>query len=201
MFLLTTLSSAQIIKYERREGTVSYVSIQHIYVKFENTDSIHIGDTLFIPNAGSEIPAVKVKFISSKSCAGENISRLVLKPEDKLIVHLRITEQKTQTTISAADTVGKSTSEQKINRPKLQKKYSRKNTWGKFSVQSLSSYSNIENSSDQRWRYSSSFNADSIGGSGFSFSSYLFFAYNNKDWTEVKNHIGTALKIYDFSIG
>lgn len=201
MILFVSFSFAQVKKNERRIGTVSYISIQHVYVKFESTDSLHAGDTLFFSKGGVEIPVVIVKFISSKSCAGENISKLELKPDDKLIAYFRIIEPQPKAVVRNADTADKSIPAKTVETSKPQKKYSRKNLWGKFTVQSLSSYSNAENSNNQRWRYSSSLNADSIGGSGFSFSGYLFFAYNNKDWSEIKNNIGDALKIYDFSVG
>jgi len=51
-------------------GSVSYISSQNIYVKFENTEGIEIGDTLFIKEKNKFIPAVKVDHKSSTSCAG-----------------------------------------------------------------------------------------------------------------------------------
>ncbi len=56
------------------EGTVSYISSQNIYVKFKNTEGIETGDTLFIKDKNDYLPAVKVDYRSSTSCAGVSIT-------------------------------------------------------------------------------------------------------------------------------
>ena len=57
------------------EGSVSYISSQNIYVKFNSTEGIETGDTLFIKDKSKFIPAVKVDHKSSTSCAGISITR------------------------------------------------------------------------------------------------------------------------------
>jgi len=69
---------------EQRTGTVTYRSSQNIYVKFDNTSGIQIGDTLFIIDKSSFTPAVIIKFLSSRSVAGELIIEKELKIDDKL---------------------------------------------------------------------------------------------------------------------
>ncbi len=56
------------------EGSVSYISSQNIYVKFNSTEGIETGDTLFIKEKSKFIPAVKVDHKSSTSCAGISIT-------------------------------------------------------------------------------------------------------------------------------
>ena len=49
-------------------GQVSFVSSQHVYVKFKNTEGIYNGDTLFVENNGAPVPALLVSGLSSISC-------------------------------------------------------------------------------------------------------------------------------------
>ena len=56
------------------EGTVSYISSQNIYVKFSSTEGIETGDTLFLKINNNYIPAIKVDYISSTSCAGVSVT-------------------------------------------------------------------------------------------------------------------------------
>jgi len=47
IFLVSIFSFSQ-NKIEEREGTVTFVSSQYIYVKFENMEGIYKGDTLYV---------------------------------------------------------------------------------------------------------------------------------------------------------
>ncbi|HRZ77683.1 MAG TPA: hypothetical protein P5248_09970 [Bacteroidales bacterium] len=53
-------------KQERR-GTVSYVSSQHVYVKFLTTEGFKPGDVLYIPETGHPVPALEIRSLSSIS--------------------------------------------------------------------------------------------------------------------------------------
>lgn len=202
LFTFVTVSYPQALKLiEKRNGIVSYLSAQHVYVKFDNTDSISVGDTLFYSNGTKDQPALIIKFISSKSCAGEKILNTKLKIDDKLFVKVPIQKSITVQTNRTKE-IQKQSSQSMVSAGSIPpRQYFRKNYWGKLSMQSLSSYSNTPSNDSQRWRYSFSFNSDSINGTGLSFSSYLFFAYNTKDWSDIKKSIGKALKIYDLSLG
>ncbi len=72
------------------EGNVSYISSQNIYVKFENTDGIEIGDTLFFKEKNSFIPAVKVDHKSSTSCAGVSITTKKIELNSSLFAFVTI---------------------------------------------------------------------------------------------------------------
>ena len=73
-------------RYEKveRTGVVTYKSSQNVYVKFENTSGINQGDTLFIGMNNKMVPALKVQFISTKSCAGETINGMDLNVDDRI---------------------------------------------------------------------------------------------------------------------
>ena len=60
---------------EAQEGTVSFVTSQNVYVKFQSTKDISAGDTLFIMKDTNKIPALIVKDLSSISCVCTRISK------------------------------------------------------------------------------------------------------------------------------
>jgi hypothetical protein len=59
-------------------GIVSYKTSKNIYVRFENTKSIEVGDTLFIQKNGIWIKALIVRQKSSSSCVTENITQEIM---------------------------------------------------------------------------------------------------------------------------
>lgn len=193
--------------YEKveRQGVVTYNSSQNVYVKFESTNGIVTGDTLYQKLSNKLIPAMVVKFISAKSVAGESINNTELKVDDRLfaviereIPDLVTNEPNTpEVSIPTATDVSVNT----INNSSQRVKKRESNFKGKFSVQS---YSNISNSpffaDNQRWRYSFSLNANHIGGSGLSFSNYTTFAYRADQWTNISDNFGRSLRIYDFAL-
>ncbi|HLG32322.1 MAG TPA: hypothetical protein VI362_04725, partial [Ignavibacteriaceae bacterium] len=83
-FLLTTVSFAQSVTDTLVLGSVSYKSTQNIYVKFDNTDGINVGDTLFVKINSDLIPAVIVNSKSSTSCAGQSMDDINLELNEKI---------------------------------------------------------------------------------------------------------------------
>ncbi len=187
---------------QEKDGTITFVSSQYFYVKFENTDGIKTGDTLFVRQNKKLLPVLNVQFISSKSAAATLVGNKKLNVGDKLIakVMIKIEEQKVEksNTINQAllqeGEVLPPTGNQKI----LNKKKSEVS--GRLSVQSYSSLSNTPGSIDyQRWRYSLSLDADRIRGSNFSITSYINFNYRADDWSNVSTKVWNNLKVYDLA--
>lgn len=56
-----------------KEGKVGYISSQLVYVSFNNTDGLSELDTLFIKSKNKNIPALRIKYLSSSSAACERI--------------------------------------------------------------------------------------------------------------------------------
>ena len=183
------------------EGKISYITSQSIYVKFESTKNIEVGDTLFFQDEGNLIPAMVVNSLSSISCVCTPIFAHDFKVEDNVflkkkivpipIVAIPVTKQDSilQPAIET-DTIfdedeGKKELEQNIN--------------GRLSVSSYSNFSNSPAANSQRMRYTFSLNADHIGGSKLSADTYFSFVNSNVNWDEVKSNIFNGLKIYKFS--
>ena len=142
-------------------GNISFLSSQHVYVKFENTNTIKIGDTLFVKNEAQLNPALIVVNRSSVSCVCKRISDHVFKVTDVLVSKVAISEIKKplkkilDTSIVKSENTIQDTkpATQNIIRSKLKKNYK-----GRISA---SSYSNLGGSynSNTRLSYSLSFNA------------------------------------------
>ena len=201
-FLCNNIYSQQNSGFEIRTGKVTYISSQHVYVQFDNTESINTGDTLYIVKGSNEIPSLIVKYISSRSCAGEVLPGNEIKLNDKLNAHIKISKQlETLVTTESEDTEKLKNTALVLQKQVVKTKSNKKNYYGRISLQSYSNLSNMGSQYNfQRWRYTFSFGADSISGSPFSFSSYLYFAYNTRDWGDVKTNLGKALKLYDLSL-
>lgn len=65
---------------EMKLGTVSYVSAQNIYLRFESTAGLSEGDTLY--RKGSQEACLKIAKISSVSCLAEKIGNCEIKKGD-----------------------------------------------------------------------------------------------------------------------
>lgn len=196
--MIFTITSFSQIKIEKREGTITYQTPQNVYVKFVSTENIVVNDTLFVSRLNVLIPAIQVKFLSSKSAAGERINDVSLKENEAVFVFVPPVE-KIDEKRPGGETLD---SISLLAGGKLAKKtFTPKNYYGRFSMQSVSQFDNISSRGDlQRWRYSLSFSADKIAGSKFSFSSYINFAYNVREWQNVKSNIGQSLKVYDLGV-
>lgn len=185
---------------EVREGKVTYVSSQNIYVEFKLTEGIFEKDTLWLVKDGKEVPAVIVNFTSSKSVAGSKAG--TLKIEKDMVLRAYPSFVKKEEEKPVADT----TKEKFVyNKGKVDKGagplIQKKNYRGRFSVQSSTDMSNMSGAPGyQRWRYAFSFNADKISGSPVSFSTYTTFSYLTSDWGREGHDLGRKLKVYDFKM-
>ena len=186
-------------------GTVSYISAQNIYVKFENTDGIEIGDTLFIQDNSDIIPAITVEHRSSTSCAGVSITNIKIKVGTNLLAFVINDSQTDDSTVInetiPVESVVTPVVLEKANDISPQLDESLSSISGKLSLQSYSNFSNQKNSYDyQRWRYTFRLNANHIGNSGFSYSHYLSFAYRASDWSKISSNLSEAIRVYDLAM-
>ena len=204
VFSISNLLFANSFEKIEKEGIVTYKSSQNVYVKFENTDGISPGDSLFQKANNKFVPAIIVRFISTKSVAGEVLNDIDLKPGEKLyaVIEKEIREEVAeqndviqQTVIPVSQEVtGK-------NKTPGKSKPGESELSGRFSIQSYSNISNSQYFADnQRWRYSFDFNARNIGGSGLSFSNYVTFAYRADRWAGISDNFGRSLRVYDVAL-
>lgn len=205
LIFCTSAYSQNIKKY----GTVSFITEQNVYAKFNNTDGILKGDTIFVDRNGIILPAFKSQFLSSQSVAGEKIGNIDLKIGDEVYCVAKVIKK----SISVLDTLNKPETKilvdtsfvpnKRIILSKKIKSISTNSSFnGSFSANSFSSIDNSFNSSDlQRWNYSLNLNAQKIDGSNFYFTNFMNLSYLSNEWQNVKLNIFNNLRIYDLSLG
>ena len=86
-----------------KEGKISYVTTQNIYVKFQSTENIAAGDTLFSRQQGKMIPVLIVKEISSISVVCIPISSIKFSVSDQVFSRQK-ENQPGKTEVSIPDT-------------------------------------------------------------------------------------------------
>ena len=189
------------ISAQQAEGTISYVTSQHVYVKFASTKDLAAGDTLFIMKNGKLIPALKVTTLSSISCACEPLAKLNLAVGDKVGPGIKSTHAAVPAIIPAVP-VTQLTS-QNIDTAAEQKTPSqtiKQHIDGRISIASYSGFSNTPAANTEKLQYTLSLNARNIGGSGLSGESYVIFVHKINEWDKVTSDIFNGLKIYNLSL-
>lgn len=152
-------------------GEVSFITSNNVYVKFENTEYIQIGDTLVMQN--TQLPCLIVNNKSSTSCVCISYTDCEIKKGDKVLFALEVKKQKqnvpakvvvredtTATNIEEADDLGYT-----------------EDIRGRIS---LSSYNTLFSDREDRHRLMTRFvlNASHINNSKFSFETYMNYRYN-----------------------
>ncbi len=181
-------------------GRVSFISSQHIYVRFKTTEGIFENDTLFIRPGVKLIPALLVNKLSSTSCLCTSLTnnnipiglailakkRLSVKPPepDKEVVNPE--SEQLREDIPASSTIKAKKYQQRIR--------------GSVSTASYIDKSNTDSLSHISYRYRFSIDAKKIGGSPVSVNSYITFRHKQSEWDTVKQNIFSALKIYNLSL-
>jgi hypothetical protein len=182
-----------------KEGKISYVTSQNIYVKFQSTENIAEGDTLFVLQGNKLTPVLIVKVISSISCACIPISTLKLSVGDQVLSGQK-TIQPERKEVIAADIALLPPAGKKDTVPetKVQPKKRTQIISGRISI---SSYSNFSGSTanSQRMRYTFSMDALNIGNTKLSGEAYISFVHKLGEWTEIQDDIFNGLKIYSLA--
>jgi hypothetical protein len=176
-------------KENHLKGQVTFVTSKNVYVKFESTNLIKVGDSLYLE--GNNTPCLLVKNKSSKSLVCVITKGCIVKKDAVVIFNYllkkeKITKIKTKVvkTKIAQDTVKKE--------PKESKDLERIS--GKISV---STYNNYYANRDNRHRYMTRFSmfANHINNSKFSFDTYLNFRKESHTNSDNK-----PLNIYSLSL-
>lgn len=194
LFLVLSLVTYSQTSPEVLIGKVSYISSQNVYVKFDNTEGIQVGDTLFTVKNEKPVPVLIVTSLSSISVVGTPLSPNTVTSASQIIAKKRILKpevSKDKLKISPAVN-----EEAIIEAFKKEKKTESKERYdGRLS---LSSYSNLSENytSYQRFRYNLSLNAKNIDNSNFSADTYISFTHKLGETIELNN----SLKIYSLAV-
>lgn len=204
--LLSAILLAQDNKTIKKEGKVSFITSQNVYLMFDNTDGIEVGDTLYFEIRGKIIPAIVVKYLSSQSVAGEKIGKNDIRIGDTIIAFVRKKDTRSTLHVIAGDekdtTLIINAKPQILNADRSMIPVKRKEIYGSFNATSFSNYANYPNSVGiQRWNYSLNLQDENISGSSFYFSNYMNLSYMSSEWQDVKANIFNNLRVYDLSLG
>jgi len=183
------------------EGTVSYVTSQSVYVKFESTEGISAGDTLFSFKDTNMIPVLIVKELSSISCVCAPLTTMKLSVNDKIQGRPRSTKPVENQDIVIVPVVKPlvANTTDTVSSQKMTPAEPKQSVSGRISVSSYSNFSNVSDFS-QRMRYTFSMNAQNISDSKLSAEAYISFVHKINEWSEVKDDIFNGLKIYSLSV-
>lgn len=185
---------------ETRQGEVSYITTQNVYVKFQSTAGISAGDTLFLLQNGESRPALIVKDLSSISCVCSAIAGMKISANDKMIARPKTTVPLKQPAVEVLPVVPEVAVTVDTTLIKKEKSVERKqNVSGRISVSSYSNFSSVADFS-QRMRYTFALNANNISDSKLSAETYISFSHKINDWDVVKEDIFNGLKIYSLSL-
>lgn len=179
---------------EKREGEVTYITTQTVYVKFENTEGIIVNDTLFSVKNNNLLPVLTVKHISTRSVAGEVLQNFNLVIGDKLIAFVKLLNE--IDTINVVEESVKET-QSEIVKPIFVK--NKKNFFGNLSVQSYSSFSNTSASDIQRWRYNFTSSAKDLLENKLNIESNISYSYRVNDPFINNEGLSKNLRVYNFN--
>lgn len=185
------------------KGTVSFVSSQNVYVKFESTEKIDIGDTLFIKKENKLSPVLVVKNKSSISCVCSSLMAEKFKVSDEIFSQHIIEKEEPisiKDKIEEAPVAGKQNAvTEETPTPDVQgEKKIKQDINGRISAASYSNLSSYSGDS-HRMQYTFSMQANHIGDSKLSLENYITFRHTLGEWNEVQENLGNALKIYSLA--
>ena len=183
-------------------GNVSFISSQNVYVQFDNTEGLQIGDTLYTSKNDKLIPALIINSLSSISCVGTPLTKNTFSLSDQIFGKNREVK-KINNTKEENHKYAESPNDQAIHAAFSKQKA--KSTKERFDGRlAISSYTNLSSNytPSERLRYNLTLNAQHIGNSNLSAESYISFSHlmsfpgKPTDWTGLSN----ALKIYSLAL-
>lgn len=161
---------------EQLSGKVTFVTSNNIYVKFDNTREIVVGDTLEVAKATGRVPCLVVTQKSSSSCVCAPLEGCVVNKDDVVAFeYLPKVEEEVVEEAQPDEVVEEVTTpveEVPEEKPLFEEKIR-----GRISA---ATYSNLYANQESRHRmmYRFSLNASNIANSRFSFETYLNYRQN-----------------------
>lgn len=187
--LLCSIGSAQ----ELLRGEVTFVTANNVYVHFENTNNIAIGDTLDLVKGAESLPCMVVTSKSSISCVCKIINGCKIDKADvvhfiSVVVVPAIAAEQPPAQLQRDDSI--TTEKNERNKERIR---------GRISGATYSTV-NSNRGDDHRMMYRFSINADHIGNSKFSAESYInyrkLFPSNDRSF----NYRTSYFNVYNLAV-
>ncbi|TNE53733.1 MAG: hypothetical protein EP344_14785 [Bacteroidetes bacterium] len=181
-------------------GTVSYVSSRNVYVKFNSTQHIAIGDTLFIAKGDSLHAALLVSNKSSVSCVCTPLIEGPFQLNDPIVSidnqAPAAAEPEPGEEQPAAEELVKTPDEDQATTPAAKKKIKPK-VRAQVSAASYSTFSPYADRTTMRYAFV--LRGDRVKNSRFSIDNYIVYRHFLNDPDNIRNDLNYALKIYALS--
>ena len=188
----------------QEQGTISYLSPANIYVKFEDTEKISVGDTLYFSKNKNLIPALIVKNKSSISCVCDPINENIKLNKSDVVIFNKIILPKKELPKVEEKPIEENKEEITTAIPIEPEKIKEEELIFKENIRariSAASYSNMSDERERhRMRYAFSFKGNNLKNSRFSTDNYITFRHTIGEWDRVQANLNDALKIYALSI-
>ena len=200
--LLILLAWSEVFSQVKRVGNISFITSEHIYVRFSSMENISEGDTLYINRGDKDVPALQIKNLSSISCVCISLLTEAFTTSDPVYaileardpdpseepasIEAKQIEEVSEITSNKADSIVKGQLKQDIS--------------GRLSLSSYTNFYHDTIAMDQRLRYTFSMRANNLGNSKLSAESYISFVHSNTNWSEIQENMFTGLKIYNLSL-
>lgn len=184
------------------EGSVSYISSQNIYVKFDSTEGLQQGDTLYMQRENQTIPVLIIQQLSTISCVAKPINEEVFSVGDRIIGWPKKRKPLVQDVQETGITLLPETNEVKIIQedvPPAKKGAYEQDIWGRLNVSAYSNFSNNFNNDNQRFRYTFNLQADHIANSAISLETYVAFSNKRYNGIAVPSSF-SDLKLYNLAV-
>jgi len=202
--LLVCLAVSVQAQQKRTEftGKVTYLTSQNIYVRFDGTNDLLVGDTIFIKNESGLTPLMLIESKSSYSVVGKPFPDVKVSLGEEVVgVSGRKVEAEPRIQKERPASAGEisETRADTLDRMSKESPFKEK-IRGRISLSSYSAFSNATSSDSHRMRYSLSLQANNINNSRFSAETYTNFSYLTSDWAAVRDNLFNALKIYSLAV-
>ena len=200
LLLILCLSEALAVGQEPLEGRVSYITSQHVYVRFSSTEGLNDGDTLFIQGNRGEVPVLVILSHSSTSCVCEPLGDLELKESDRVLARpTRIEPSEPGEAVVAPPGEDREEPEAGSAEGGWNGEARKQEIGGRFTVSSYTYLKNQQSDGSQRMRYAFSMAARNIAGSGLTLETYTTFSHTLNQWDVIRENVFNGLKIYNLS--
>lgn len=190
-------------------GSVSFVTTNSIYVKFDNTAMIPVGDTIKIVKGDQLIPCLIVTAKSSLSVVTKSLEGCDLKKEDKVYYNFNssffdpvATEQdeKGEESSETRNIFASSTDSSAATESANEINESRQRIHGRVSAAAYSRFSSIDSRSRYRFTGRLTLNVDHIANSNFSLESYVNYNTNVLSGTIIEDYPSQFLRVYNLAL-
>ncbi len=188
--------------FEWIEGKISFVTKKNIYVKFDKTENIKVGDSLFLKINNDFVPSLFITKKSSVSILCTSINNMNFSKGQSIFAKSMIFKKEDEKVV---DSESKEKADIKKNNHGLKKELiARPKTKfrGRFTVATSSNIANLgEKIGNHRFRYIFAMKGDNVKNSNFYFDHYISFNQTyNPDFTHSEK-INDKLRFYRITFG